>query len=144
MTQTDEDRWLNAAISALPEVPVPADLRRRIAELPIVHPRKARLPWWSPVGASLWWSLCGAMGILCGIYLDVPGQAGSSTAESLSLDQEVETWDLGVATDNDDNAVSSDVLAQEELFSAAFASQLSTDWSDTWDDAALSDGEGAP
>jgi hypothetical protein len=124
MKQPDEDRWLDAAFSALPEVTVPADLRRRIAEIPIVHPRQARLPWLHPVSASLWWSLCGALGILCGVYLDIPGQTSG--------------WVEAPTVARDASSL------EEELLTAAFASPLGADWNDTWGDAMLAGEEEAP
>lgn len=127
MTDPQHDRWLDAAMSALPEVTVPADLRRRIAELPITHPRPARVPWLSPTFASIWWSLCGALGIVCGLYLETPEQA-DHTAQADMIVASVETEES----------------AQEELLTAAFASDLSVAWSDTWEDATLGEMEDTP
>src|SRR6478609_3061272 len=113
MTDPKQDDWLDAAFSALPDVTVPADLRRRIAELPITHPRPTRAPWLSPTFASLWWSLCGALGIVCGVYFETPGQIEADT----------------------------ELSAQEELLTAAFASDVGGDWSDNWGEATLGDAE---
>lgn len=142
MKQQDEDRWLKAAISALPQVQVPGDLKRRIAEIPIVHPQIARPPWFSPLSASLWWSLCGALGILCGVYLDVTRQAESSFAAS--PDQQGVGWSDELQIESEQDVLSPDAPDQEELLTAAFASQLSAAWDDTWGDPALTDEEETP
>lgn len=68
---SEDEEFIRASFAALPRVEPSATLLRRVAEIPIQHPRTSRT--WTWPFATVWrpalgWSLAGALGILTGVF----------------------------------------------------------------------------
>ena len=61
---------IDAAIRALPPVEVPAQLRRRIGQIPIEHAQGWMWPGFSGQKSVWTWALCAAIGAVCGTLFD--------------------------------------------------------------------------
>lgn len=87
MTTPDQDRWLRSAFEALPDVQVPADLMRRVAMIPLEHEQRANWAWLRGRWVGLGWGLCGALGVVFGLWLEPnsPGALDEPWAEDAAL-----------------------------------------------------------
>lgn len=101
MTEHDDAR-LDHLLRTIEDVPVPAQLQRRIAEIPLRHPRTADAFQWWP-WASVWKNATVAL-LICALG----ALAGASDVAASVIDEPVATTDdgglalaFGVSTDED-------------------------------------------
>jgi len=124
MSPLDRDPWIDSAIGSLPELDVPAELRRNVAQIPAQH-QAWTFPTIFGLKSSWAWAICGALGLVCGLSLDGEdfAEAGSPT-----FAQEVEfgsdALDVNVAD-----------LADSASEQASLSTLAQLAWTSEWTDA---------
>lgn len=71
MPTDHDDLWLENAIRSLPEVNLPPDLARRVAQIPIEHSQGFAWPNFGGLRMFASWAVCAALGLACGSFIDM-------------------------------------------------------------------------
>lgn len=71
MPNNHDDMWLENAIHSLPAVDLPADLARRIAQIPIEHSQGFVWPNFGGLRMFGSWAVCGVLGLIFGSFVDM-------------------------------------------------------------------------
>ncbi len=135
MNEPDRDPLIDAAFRALPDVELPAQLRRRIAQIPIEHPRTSRWSEFSFFRNVTAWAVSGALGIICGFFIELPAPGEDQVAVSFpsKLERPVAVEALDVEAQMEAEA---ELDPLDQLIAQA--------WQDDWEQVWLDDEESVP